>query len=90
MFSAEPSTLSGSIVPSPSEQPREISLWERLGSSEMMDIECNDFSWSSLSSLHHTEHSSSSEQPENEMSKVMEVAPFSFTMYIYFLVLMWS
>lgn len=55
------------------DQPPEISVWERLGSASALDIESSDFSWSMLSSLHHTEHSSSSEHSEDEMSKALEV-----------------
>jgi atypical dual specificity phosphatase len=51
----------------------EISLWERLGNSSALDIESSEFSWDVLSSLHHTEHSSSSEQTEDEMNKALEV-----------------
>lgn len=54
-------------------QPPEISLWERLGNASAVDTESSDFSWNMLSSLHHTEHSSSSEHSEDEMSKVLEV-----------------
>lgn len=54
-------------------QPPEISLWERLGNASAVDTESSDFSWNLLSSLHHTEHSSSSEHSEDEMSKVLEV-----------------
>nr|GMC73717.1 dual specificity protein phosphatase PHS1 isoform X1 [Ipomoea batatas] len=59
--------------PPPSEQAAEVSLWGRLGNAAMMDIESNTFSWSMLSSLHHTEHSSSTEQSEDEMNKALEV-----------------
>ncbi|XXG79197.1 hypothetical protein AAC387_Pa09g0319 [Persea americana] len=54
------------------EQAREISLWERLGKAAMLDIESSEFSWCSLSSLHHTEHSST-EHSEDEMNKAVEV-----------------
>ncbi|XP_052180921.1 dual specificity protein phosphatase PHS1 isoform X2 [Diospyros lotus] len=57
----------------PSEQATEISLWERLGKAAMLDIEPNSFSWDMLSSLHHTEHSSSTEQSEDEINKPLEV-----------------
>ncbi|KAK9108594.1 hypothetical protein Syun_024605 [Stephania yunnanensis] len=56
-----------------SEQITEISLWERLGKAAMLDIESSEFSWHMLSSLHHTEHSSSTEHSEDEMTKVLEV-----------------
>ncbi|KAF5730993.1 hypothetical protein HS088_TW19G00596 [Tripterygium wilfordii] len=59
--------------PPPPEQTPEISLWERLGKAAMLDIESVSFSWDSLSSLHHTEHSSSAEHSEDEMNKALEV-----------------
>ncbi|XP_072980673.1 dual specificity protein phosphatase PHS1-like [Typha angustifolia] len=55
------------------EQPTEKSLWERLGVSAMSDIESSEFSWDALSSLHHTEHTSSTEHSEDETSKALEV-----------------
>ncbi|ONM31723.1 Dual specificity protein phosphatase PHS1 [Zea mays] len=55
------------------DQSPEISLWERLGNSSALDIESSEFSWDVLLSLHHTEHSSSSEQTEDEMNKALEV-----------------
>ncbi|XP_068659792.1 dual specificity protein phosphatase PHS1 isoform X2 [Aristolochia californica] len=58
---------------SSSEQISEISLWERLGRAAMLDIESNELAWGTLSSLHHTEHSSSAEQSEDEMNKALEV-----------------
>ncbi|GFP82630.1 dual specificity protein phosphatase phs1 [Phtheirospermum japonicum] len=57
----------------PPGQSTEFSLWERLGKADMLDIESSSFSWSKLSSLHHTEHSSSTEQSEDEMNKALEV-----------------
>ncbi|GJT84492.1 RNA-directed DNA polymerase, eukaryota, reverse transcriptase zinc-binding domain protein, partial [Tanacetum coccineum] len=48
----------------PFEQVVEISLWERLGKAAMLNIELSSFSWDMLSSLHHTEHSSSNEHPK--------------------------
>ncbi|KAE9601361.1 hypothetical protein Lal_00023992 [Lupinus albus] len=51
----------------------EISLWERLGKAAMLDIESSSFSWDSLTSLHHTEHTSSNELSEDEMNKALEV-----------------
>ncbi|KAL6850044.1 hypothetical protein ACP4OV_020671 [Aristida adscensionis] len=59
--------------PLPSDQPPEISLWERLGNASALDIESSEFSWNALSSLHHTEHSSGSEHSEDETSKALEV-----------------
>lgn len=56
--------------------PTEISLWERLGKAAMLDIESSSFSWDNLSSLHHTEHSSSNEHSEDEMNKALEVHRF--------------
>ncbi|KAK3164234.1 hypothetical protein QOZ80_1AG0014560 [Eleusine coracana subsp. coracana] len=55
------------------DQPPEISLWERLGNAASLDIESSDFSWNMLSSLHHTEHGSSSEHSEDETNKALEV-----------------
>ncbi|RAL41466.1 hypothetical protein DM860_010260 [Cuscuta australis] len=57
----------------PSEQAAEVSLWDRLGNAAMLDIEPSAMSWRTLSSLHHTEHSSSTEQSEDEMNKALEV-----------------
>ncbi|OMO94706.1 hypothetical protein CCACVL1_05877 [Corchorus capsularis] len=57
----------------PSEQPPEISLWERLGKAAVLDIDSSSFSWDMLSSLHHTEHSSSTEHSEDEQNKALEV-----------------
>ncbi|KAL6576411.1 Very-long-chain (3R)-3-hydroxyacyl-CoA dehydratase [Orobanche hederae] len=58
---------------SPPQQATEFSVWERLGKADMLDIESSSsFSWNTLSSLHHTEHSSSTEQSEDEM-KALEV-----------------
>jgi atypical dual specificity phosphatase len=48
----------------------------------MLDIESGSFSWDELSSLHHTEHSSSNEHSEDEMNKALEVHQFS-TLVIY-------
>ena len=58
------------------EQVAEISLWERLGKAAMLNIDPSSFSWDMLSSLHHTEHSSSNEHSEDEMSKALEVCEF--------------
>ncbi|KAJ6339481.1 hypothetical protein OIU77_007442 [Salix suchowensis] len=71
-----PSSWGESLVDSkipPPEQASEISLWERLGKAVALDIELSSFSWDMLSSLHHTEHSSSNENSEDEMSKALEV-----------------
>lgn len=57
----------------PPDQDSEPNLWERLGNAAMLDIESGDFSWDGLSSLHHTEHTSSAEYSEDEMNKPMEV-----------------
>ncbi|GMY15207.1 dual specificity protein phosphatase PHS1 isoform X1 [Fagus crenata] len=59
--------------PLPLEHTTETSLWERLGKAAMLDIESSSFSWDRLSSLHHTEHSSSAEHSEDEMNKALEV-----------------
>uniref|UniRef100_A0A6N2KUU5 Uncharacterized protein n=2 Tax=Salix viminalis TaxID=40686 RepID=A0A6N2KUU5_SALVM len=71
-----PSSVGESPVDSkspPPEQAPEASLWERLGKAAALDIELSSFSWDMLSSLHHTEHSSSTENSEDEMSKALEV-----------------
>ncbi|KAL3649335.1 hypothetical protein CASFOL_005738 [Castilleja foliolosa] len=60
---------------SPPGQSTEFSLWERLGKADMLDIESSSFSWNTLSSLHHTEHSSSTDQSEDEMNKSLESQP---------------
>lgn len=57
----------------PPDQASEPNLWERLGNAAMLDIESGDFSWDGLSSLHHTEHTSSAEYSEDEMNKPIEV-----------------
>ncbi|KAE8123795.1 hypothetical protein FH972_018720 [Carpinus fangiana] len=57
----------------PPEQTTETSLWERLGKAAMLDIDSSSFSWERLSSLHHTEHGSSTEHSEDEMNKALEV-----------------
>ncbi|KAK1433968.1 hypothetical protein QVD17_10886 [Tagetes erecta] len=57
----------------PLEQVTEISLWERLGKAAMLNIGSSAFSWNMLSSLHHTEHSSSNENSEDDMNKALEV-----------------
>nr|XP_043617318.1 dual specificity protein phosphatase PHS1 [Erigeron canadensis] len=72
ILSAGDSSL-GSTNSLPFEQVTEISLWERLGKAAMLNIESSSFSWDMLSSLHHTEHSSSSEHSEDDMNKALEV-----------------
>ncbi|EOA19911.1 hypothetical protein CARUB_v10000161mg [Capsella rubella] len=57
----------------PSKQSSEISLWERLGKASIVDIDSSCFSWNMLSSLHHTEHSSSTDHSEEDQSKPLEV-----------------
>ncbi|PRQ16875.1 putative phosphoric monoester hydrolase [Rosa chinensis] len=59
--------------PASPEQTTEVNLWERLGKAATLDIESSFFSWDRLSSLHHTEHSSSNDQSEDEMNKALEV-----------------
>ncbi|KAM6600333.1 hypothetical protein CsatA_019942 [Cannabis sativa] len=66
-------SINDSKGPGHSDQTTEINLWERLGTAAMMDIESSSFSWDRLSSLHHTEHSSSTDQSEDEMNKALEV-----------------
>ncbi|KAL6584472.1 hypothetical protein OROMI_003761 [Orobanche minor] len=54
---------------SPPEQATEFSV----GKADMLDTEStSSFSWNTLSSLHHTENSSSTEQSEDEMNKALE------------------
>jgi hypothetical protein len=55
------------------EQAQETSLWERLGRAARLDINSSDFSWDFLQSLHHTEHTSSAGQSEDDYNKVLEV-----------------
>ncbi|KAL5983680.1 hypothetical protein ACLOJK_017771 [Asimina triloba] len=61
------------IYSEPCEPATETSLWERLGKAAMLDIDSSEFSWYTLSSLHHTEHSSSTEQSEDETNRAIEV-----------------
>ncbi|PQQ18103.1 dual specificity protein phosphatase PHS1-like [Prunus yedoensis var. nudiflora] len=56
----------------PTEQTTEVNLWERLSKAATLDIESSSFSWDRLSSLHHTEHSSSNDNSEDEMNKALE------------------
>lgn len=76
-FPRRPSTMPsspGESIEDPKSDPQtEISLWERLGKAEMLDIESSSFSWDRLSSLHHTEHTSSNEHSEDEMNRALEV-----------------
>nr|GEX49025.1 dual specificity protein phosphatase PHS1 isoform X2 [Tanacetum cinerariifolium] len=71
LISAGDLSLASKTYP-PFEQVGEISLWERLGKAAMLNIESSSFSWDMLSSLHHTEHSSSNEHPEDD-TKALEV-----------------
>ncbi|RDX63560.1 Dual specificity protein phosphatase PHS1, partial [Mucuna pruriens] len=71
--STMPSSPGESIEDAKADQQTEISLWERLGKAEMLDIESSSFSWDRLSSLHHTEHTSSNEHSEDEMNRALEV-----------------
>uniref|UniRef100_A0ACD5VN98 Uncharacterized protein n=1 Tax=Avena sativa TaxID=4498 RepID=A0ACD5VN98_AVESA len=67
-------TDSDVICSDPCDQLPKTSLWDRLGRVSMMDIESSNFSWSSLSSLHHTKHTStSSETTEDDTSRSFEV-----------------
>jgi atypical dual specificity phosphatase len=61
----------------------EISLWDRLGKAEMLDIESSSFSWDMLSSLHHTEHTSSNEHSEDETNKALEVQCFPILIILF-------
>ncbi|KAL8140919.1 hypothetical protein V2J09_006940 [Rumex salicifolius] len=56
----------------PTDQATERSLWDRLGEAALLDVESNSFSWSMLSSLHHTQHSGSPES-DDDTSKALEV-----------------
>ncbi|KAF7098788.1 hypothetical protein CFC21_100502 [Triticum aestivum] len=50
------------------------SLWERLGGVSMMDIESSNFCWTSLSSLHHTKHTTTSSEPtDDDINRSFEV-----------------
>lgn len=69
-----------SIEDTKNDQQTEISLWERLGKAEMLDIESSSFSWDRLSSLHHTEHTSSNEHSEDEINRALEVCSFFCTL----------
>lgn len=64
----------------PSKQTSEISLWERLGKASIVDIESSCFSWNMLSSLHHTEHSSSTDHSEEDQSKPLEVYIYHYNL----------
>ncbi|PAN30762.1 hypothetical protein PAHAL_5G349000 [Panicum hallii] len=62
------------IEPDPCDQVPEASLWERLGRVSMMDIESSNFSWSSLTSLHHTKHTATSiDTSEDDINRSFEV-----------------
>ncbi|OEL22268.1 Dual specificity protein phosphatase PHS1 [Dichanthelium oligosanthes] len=62
------------IDPEPCDQVPEASLWERLGRVSMMDIESSNFSWSALTSLHHTKHTATSTDPsEDDINRSFEV-----------------
>ncbi|KAK1664737.1 hypothetical protein QYE76_052896 [Lolium multiflorum] len=67
-------TDSDAIYPDPFDQLPKTSLWDRLGRVSMMDIESSNFSWSSLSSLHHTKHTTTSTEPtEDDTNRSFEV-----------------
>ncbi|XP_020593145.1 dual specificity protein phosphatase PHS1 [Phalaenopsis equestris] len=55
------------------EQAPERSLWERLGNAATMNVDSGAVTWSCLSSLHHTEHTSSNDNSEDELNKALEV-----------------
>ncbi|GJN05307.1 hypothetical protein PR202_ga22926 [Eleusine coracana subsp. coracana] len=60
--------------PNPCDQLPESNLWERLGRVSMMDIESSSFKWTSLTSLHHTKHTSTStESTEDDNNRSFEV-----------------
>ncbi|XP_074316515.1 dual specificity protein phosphatase PHS1 [Silene latifolia] len=56
-----------------SEHTTEFNLWQRLGKAAMLDIESSNFCWDTLSTLHHTEHSCSTEHSDDDMCKALEV-----------------
>ncbi|KAI4969357.1 hypothetical protein ZWY2020_000271 [Hordeum vulgare] len=65
---------SGVIESGPCDYLPKTSLWERLGRVSMMDIESSHFSWTSLSSLHHTKHTTTSTEPtEDDINRSFEV-----------------
>ncbi|KAM0861431.1 hypothetical protein ACQ4PT_045892 [Festuca glaucescens] len=67
-------TDSDAIYPDPFDQLPKTSLWDRLGRVSMMDIESSNFSWNSLSSLHHTKHTTTSTEPtEDDTNRSFEV-----------------
>ena len=69
-----------SIEDAKNDQQTESSLWARPGKAEMLDIESSSFSWDRLSSLHHTEHTSSNEHSEDEINRALEVCSFFCTL----------
>ncbi|XP_022921604.1 dual specificity protein phosphatase PHS1 [Cucurbita moschata] len=71
-FGAEQLFNESISLPAP-EHSTETNLWDRLAKASMLDIESSSFSWDRLLSLHRTEHSSSTEQSEDEMNKALEV-----------------
>ncbi|KAF9623004.1 hypothetical protein IFM89_035985 [Coptis chinensis] len=56
-----------------SEQASEISLCERLSRAYTLDIDSSELSWDMLSSLHRSEHTSSTDYSEDEVNKALEV-----------------
>ncbi|KAM0867905.1 hypothetical protein ACQ4PT_041672 [Festuca glaucescens] len=67
-------TDSDAVYPDTFDQLPKTSLWDRLGRVSMMDIESSNFSWSSLSSLHHTKHTTTSTEPtEDDTNRSFEV-----------------
>ncbi|KAL5717466.1 hypothetical protein ACHQM5_010461 [Ranunculus cassubicifolius] len=74
--STMPFSPEGKIINSTSSQilePSEISLWERLSRASTLDTDSSEISWDMLSSLHRTEHSSSTDYSEDELNKALEV-----------------
>ena len=62
------------IDPDSCGQVPEVSLWERLGRVSMMDIESSNLSWSYLTSLHHTKHTTTSiDTSEDDINRSFEV-----------------
>jgi len=71
------------------DQAPELSLLDRLGKAATLDIESTEFSWDSLLSLHHTKHTSSAENSEDEMTRALEVC-FSGPMHMFTMALLLS
>ncbi|KAK8941424.1 Dual specificity protein phosphatase PHS1 [Platanthera zijinensis] len=71
VISGESYTVADNNIPL--DQAPETSLWARLETAATLNIESNSITWSCLSSLHHTEHTSGDEKSEDELNKALEV-----------------